>query len=405
MIRYLIFGLLLLICYESTAQSEKGILYGTIELKNRVSYQGQIRWDGQESLWTDIFDAPKGKHPMQNLLSKAEARRANRESGDFRYGFMQLWEDKSPQQNFAFRCYFGDVTRLDVLEEGELQVVLKNGDKVILQAGRGIKLSDDVQIYDQDLGWISVKLRNIRSIVFDSAPEGYNVRSGGLIYGIVMTTAGSFEGYITWDDDECMGNDIISGYQGDKKKDIQFKNIATLTAEGDGSRIVLRSGRSMFLNNHDDVSSRNHGIFVRNQDFGDIKINWENFISATFFDNSVPACSYQSFPQTTLLRGSVFTKDEQIYGGEMVYDLDEMYNIEFLNGRNNTFEYFIPFRKIAAIVPQNDKFSLVKLKSGKQLILGGNGDVNGYNHGIVLLQEGGTAEYIAWKDIKRIEFE
>lgn len=387
------------------AQPFQRLIYGEITLKNGSSYQGQIRWDNEEAMWENIFDAVKYEHPMQNLLPKDKPREGRSQPTDFRFDFMELWADKSPVNDFPFRCSFGDIASLTAEKDNIVLLTLKNGHSIKLKNKSG-DLKNDILIYDTTTGRLKLDFDDIRSIIFSSVPSDLKRSAGDPIYGKMLTTMGVFEGYITWDLEECLGKDLISGKHKGSKIDILFEDIQTLKAEKDGSLITLKSGRTLFLNDHDDVDSGNHGIAISSLTFGTLVVEWEKFISATF---SVPPASlhssYNNFSPPQLLKGIVQTTNNNEYVGQIVYDLDEVYNIEFLNGENNGFKYYIPFNGIARIEPQNDKFSIVYLKDGQQFLLGVHADVTAANHGLIVKPKDGKAKYIEWKDIKGIQFE
>jgi len=401
--RALILLLFCLIPRDLWSQMGYTMIYGRITLKNGATYQGHIRFDGEQALWEDIFDAPKYQHPSQHLLTKAEAKRVDAEE-DFSFGFMKLWEDKSPDQYFSFRCHFGDISRLDILKNELMLLTLKNGNKIRLKQGRRMDPDDDIRIYDNELGKLNLEVKNIQQIVFEASPRIAPEPMGYPVYGTILTTRGEYKGLITWDDDECLGKDVISGRDQGIKIDIEFKDIREITTHRDGSLITLASGRTVFLNKHDDVNKGNRGIMIHGQSFGKLKIDWQNFLSAHFTPSPSVLRGYNDFFEPKLLEGMVETQDGKMYKGQIIYDLDEIYNIEFLNGENNGFTYYIPFEFIKEIVPQNDKFSFVYLKTGERLVLGGTSDVNNTNHGLVVKLKGNHAEFITWDQINHITF-
>ena len=383
----------------------QGVIYGKVILKNGESYQGQLRWSNEEALWDDIFNASKNERPMGHLLSKEEARRIKRRTEEFKYGFMALWEDKNPNPNFAFRCYYGDIRKLTVQADNTVLLRLKNGKEISLRRNRGSDLDKKVTIFDPNKGQFKFGFDRIHAIAFQDTPASFNCPLGMPVYGKVSTTQGVFEGFITWDMEECLSKDKISGKQNGKNIDLKFRNIKTLKAQKDGSMITMRSGRVLFLNEHDDVSKGNHGIKVRGLYLGQVTIKWENFISVTFERPQLPPPAYDYFKTPELLEGAVLLNNGTRFRGQIIYDLDEIYNVEFLNGENGNYHYFIPFSYIQRIEPQNDKFSTVYLKEESQLLLGGNSDVNSANHGIIVIKPSGRAEYVEWKDIKSIDFD
>lgn len=387
------------------SQTSQGLIYGQITLKNGTKYQGQIRLGNQEALWDDVFNVPKHDRHPQKVLVSAKSRQSEDGADDFKLGFMELWEDKIPNSSFPFRCNFGDMVSLEVPSEDLILLTLKNGENVKLKNGRGGDLNKQILIFNNELGKLSLNFKDIQSIKFEATPIDYHSPLGDPVYAKILTTMGVFEGYITWDMEECLGKDLISGKQKGVKVDLEFADIAELKAQNDGSMIKLKSGQTIFLNDHDDVSKGNHGIMIRNLAFGKLILKWENFISARFLDPPVAPASYDDFAPPEMLRGTVDTKSGYHYEGQIIYDLDEIYDIEFLNGKNNGFEYYITFRALAKVEPQNDKFSMAFVKDGRQFLLGGSGDVDANNHGLILRLADERIKYIDWKDLKTVNFE
>ena len=85
-----------------------------------------------------------------------------------------------------------------------------------------------------------------------------------------------------------------------------------------------------------------------------------------------------------------------------MYDIDEFMDIEFLDGDNDDLKYMIPFRNIKSIQPKNYDYSIVKLRDGRELILGERQDVSDKNDGILILEKGRKKQYIRWEDVKVI---
>lgn len=355
-------------------------------------------------MWNNIFEAYKADPPYSNLLSREESEQLRSAGEDFKFGFMELWEDRNPGQGFIFRCYFGDIVMLEKKPKDRVLLKLKNGQTLSLKEDEG-DLDDDIVVVDQSIGTQRFDFSDIRSITFEKTPSKFRSVMGEPIYGKVLTSNGVYEGYITWDREECLGNDIITGKQKGQELDIRFKDIAEIMAERDGSKITLKSGKNLFLNDHDDVSSSNHGITVRGLPFGVIQLDWENFISVRFFDPKKPAASYSDFGGPKLLEATIRTNTGAKTNSQIVYDLDEIYDIEFLNGSNGGFSYFIPFSQVEKIEPQNDKFSAVTVRSGEQFVLGDSGDVNRRNNGIILKFSENSAKFLKWEQVKSLHFD
>lgn len=388
------------------AQTRVSLIYGDIQLKNGKTYTGHIRWnESGEATWDDIFNGSKYDLPIQTSLSKEEARNISSSNAGFRFDFMALWQDDKPEVNFSFKCNFGDIVSID-LKNREIAVVkLKNGQKIRLKTSASADLGAKKMIYEKSLGTLTLQWRDIQSIHFRPAPKDSKVFNGRPIYGEITTTAGIFKGYVSWDQDECLARDIISGYDKGVKVDLYFRDIREIKAENGGSMILLTSGKSIFLNNHDDVGKNNHGILIRDLAYGKVLIEWEKFISARFMPSPVGALSYDDFPPGRPITGTVFLKSGEKYHGRLIYDQDENLDIEFLDGENDGFTYYIPFREIDKIIPQNYKYSLIILRNGEQKMLGDHPDVTNTNNGVIVSSPNRSSQLIAWKDIKEIDID
>ena len=168
----------------------------------------------------------------------------------------------------------------------------------------------------------------------------------------------------------------------------------------------MKSGRELQLTNSNDVNSSNRGIVIKNEDIGKVLVEWSEFESLTFSDAPGSGPAYSDFPSPKLLEGEVKTFDENSYSGIIVYDIDEAYDYEILEGKDYNIEYNIPFRKIDRIVPKNYNYSLIYLKSGGDVLLGDLQDVCDRNDGVLVMKSKEDKEpiYIPWKKVKEIDF-
>ena len=100
----------------------------------------------------------------------------------------------------------------------------------------------------------------------------------------------------------------------------------------------------------------------------------------------------------------VQTVDGQSFKGQLIYDLDETWDIEVLDGKLKETKYYIPFYLVKSITPQNYNYSLVELTNGSSLMLGDEGDVNYGNNGILVWLSASKTRYVPWKKIKFVTF-
>jgi hypothetical protein len=104
------------------------------------------------------------------------------------------------------------------------------------------------------------------------------------------------------------------------------------------------------------------------------------------------------------LEGRVITKKGRTFKGSLAYDLDEVWDIEVLDGKLKDTKYFIPFYLIEEITPQNYNYSMVRLRDGTSLMLGDEGDVSSKNNGVLVWLSATKTKYVSWNDIKSITF-
>jgi len=161
-----------------------------------------------------------------------------------------------------------------------------------------------------------------------------------------------------------------------------------------------------FLRNSNDVNYQNRGIQVGIEDVGIVDLGWRDFESITFFHDGQSGMSYNDFKTPTGLKGTVRVIDDSNVSGMIVFDLDEAWEYEFLDAKDDNINYKIPFRYIKKISPKNYNYSRVELRSGKTLLLDDMRDVTEENAGVLIFERGSKEPvYIVWKKIEEITFE
>jgi hypothetical protein len=136
---------------------------------------------------------------------------------------------------------------------------------------------------------------------------------------------------------------------------------------------------------------------------GRVDVKWRDFKKVTFDSKAVDLkCSYDLFKTPDYIRGTVVTSDGQKISGQLIYDIDEFIDIEFLDGDDDDMKYMIPFRNIKSIRPKNYNYSVVTLKNGQELLLGERQDVSDKNDGILIMKNGRKKAYIRWEDVREI---
>jgi len=396
----------------SDAQPHAYFIYGTISTIDDKTYTGPIRWDDEEVFWTDFFNATKSENKYHEYLDE----------GDL-MSHIQKWfswdsdeEDENDKHEEIHKmtqsdlvhmwvCQFGDIRSLKITGRETVDLTLKNGSIFHLNGGSN-DLDTDIKIHDEKLGELTLKWDRINVVEFRDTPKLTN-SWGDPLYGTVHTTKGDFTGFIQWDHDERLSTDKLDGHTEDGEISVDFGNIKSIAKNESGSKITLKSGRSVDLHGSNDVNKENRGIIVTIGELGRVDIPWSNFEKVDFEDVSnwlLPPYSYFKNPQ--LLSGKVFTNDGKSFTGTFAYDLDEEYDFEMIQGKDEDLEYSVILRHIGKIVPKNFSYSQIILKNGQKLLIGDSHDVSDTNSGVLVFESGKDGPtHIKWENVKEVVFD
>jgi hypothetical protein len=388
------------------AQEYRGFLYGTVTLKNNKSYTGQMRWDENAGAWDDLFEAYKNEPQLQEKIEIQGYETNETNSGEvFELSFMKLWENKDNKSRFAFKCQFGHIDKItDLIDDKYATLLFKNGERLKVRR-RGNDVGEDIIIYHKSLGKLELDWEDIKEIDFSAAPKEFKNYNGSKIYGKALAVDGPVEGFVVWDfDEEAFDKDIINGYHQKVEYDIEFANISSLKPEKEGAILTLKNNDELFVGNSSDVNQDNDGIFIKTEKRGMINLSWPNLIKIDFTKPTFPAKDYETYSAPEPLLGRIETKDGETFQGNLAYDLDELWDIEILDGQSKGARYYIPFYLIKSISPQNYNYSLVELNDGTSLMLGEEGDVSSKNNGVLVWLSESKTKYVPWKNIKSLTF-
>jgi hypothetical protein len=392
------------IAFNSTAQ-DQGFIYGKITTIDNETYTGQLRWGKEEAFWADQFNGTKGENEAYDYLSRDDRNRLrDRERNNGWRSFNTNWNSRrSYDVTHEFRIRFGNISKLEINRRSEVELTLRNGETIFIEDGSN-DFGGQIVIMDAELGKMSFKWSRIDNIEFMATPSSLEAKLGDPLYGTVTTYAGEFTGYVQWDHDERISTDILDGESRDGNLDIEFGNIKSIERDRSGATVITKSGRELYMRGTNDVNSGNRGIIV-NTDFGRVDIPWREFKKVEFSETTGPALSYNDFDSPKKVSGTVLTMKGESISGSLIYDLDEEYDFEMIQGDDDDIEYFIPLKYISKIIPKNYDNSTIVLKSGKEITLGGSRDVSEDNDGVVVLKgSGNDSQYIFWEDIKEITF-
>jgi len=402
----------------ASAQDEH-FLYGRITMVDSKIYEGPIRWGKEEVYWTDIFNAAKIRNENLRYLSSEQRddlddRHYYRDHDNWnhwsRWADNFRWEsdgDRSDKEyTHQFACQFGEIKTIKPQGSKWLDVVLQNGMKLELSGEGYNDVGLDIKVIDREMGEMEIYWNRIEKVEFINTPSKLANRFGKPLYGTVESFGEKFTGYIQWDHDERLSVDKLDGDSEDGDLSIEFDKIASITRMGSRCRVQLKSGREIYLEGSNDVNRENRGVIVMSKDMAAIDIPWSEFDNITF-DEKAPSAlvSYDQFKIQKELSATVKTFGGESYSGRLVFDLDEEFDFELLQGKQRDYEYTTPFRNIKRIKTYDDTRCEVELKNGNKLLLADGQDVNEKNQGVLVFVNGKVdPQYVPWDKVSEIEF-
>jgi len=391
-------------CTDAVAAND-GFIYGKITTRSGETYTGTMRWGKQECFWDDLFNATKKDNPWKKYASEDIYRDAY-ESKDNKYKLKVLgitvYNSIGFSGNHMFISRFGDIQCIKNKRRRYSTIVMKNGTEYDV-SGYG-DVGEKIQMLDENLGKIKISWDEIKEIEF--MPTSKNAKVPGYrLQGKLKTDEMEFEGYIMWDAEECLSSDILDGETDDGDMEIEFGNIRSIKRMSSrGCRVTLKDGRKFELRGTNDVNDENRGIYVWDDRYGKIEVQWDEFDEVIYEEKDDSGKPYDAYKPAQKLHGSVETIDNDVYQGEIVFDFDESEDFEILNGMLDEMEFNIPFSMIASITPRGRHSSTVELVNGLKLRLEDAQDVSAKNDGILVFQDKKKPKYVAWEDVEKITF-
>lgn len=399
--------------YSAKCDSNVGFIYGKVTTFLGETYTGQIRWGKEEAFWTDRFNAAKVYNDNIDYLSDEEIMQLKKEKKGL-YGNNKDYMDSHKLRNdkseytfiHQFACQFGEIKKINLISWQKAQLEMKDGTRVTVSSNNDTfnDMNSQITIFDNnngktELGWIEID-----NIEFIQTPRIFKSNIGEPLYGTVYTTQGQFTGFIQWDKDERVTTDELNGETEKGKFRADFKDIKSIQIHRSGSWVTMKDGLRHYVFGTNDVNSENRGITVTNYEIGRMTIDWTEFEKVEF-GRTQEVKAYQKFAMPKKIRGKVTTKDGKSVIGVIVFDLDEAYDFEMLNGESDKVTFEIPFRNIKKITPKDERNSKVELKNKKEIHLQDSQDVTFRNEGLLVFdQQNAQPVYISWREVEEVVF-
>lgn len=387
---------------------DQGFIYGKVSTIDGYIYEGAIRWDDEEVYWSEMFNAAKDENKNLRFLSANERDYletvSNERNSDSYWGISWEWNEGKNDFVHQFAVPFGAISSIVPTSRNKVRLTLRNGENVRLDGSGYNDIGADVQVADSELGFITLDWDRIEKIEFSETPRKLKNKFGNPLSGTVDTRFGTFRGLIQWDHDERIGSDKLDGDNSNGEVSISFDKLKSIERKGSRTSLVtLKSGRELELRGSNDVNDENRGVIVTNTRLGQIDLDWMDFGKVEFDKQPDSGPAYNDFANIRKLKGEVLTTEGTSHKGQLIFDLDEEYDVEVLQGKDDDAEYIIPFRNITRITPKNWEYSTIEIGGGREILLGESQDVSDKNQGVIVFEEGEKV-YIPWNKVKQISF-
>lgn len=395
----------LIVLQELNAQDVQGYLYGKVTTIDRKVYQGRLRWGSEEAFWHNYFNAAKtGDDKHQEFRERSGKKDFDWENFD--WDFKSIWADNF-SSGHQFVCQFGDIKSIENVRRSYVDLTLKNGVMYHLNGQGYNDIGAEIQVFDDELGRIDIDWDRIDKVEFMATPKNLNIRESAPLFGKVETLRkGTFVGYIQWDHDERVGDDKLDGDIDGDDVSFAFNQIRSIARYRNGSQVELKSGRKLFLTGSNDVNSENRGIIVDVPGMGRVDIPWKYFEQVTFENPIQSGPAYNTYSSPKGLYGKVITLRNDEIKGKIIFDLDEEWELETLDAKDDDVEYVVTLRHVKRIIPRNYAYSQVELRNGEMLLLGDGRDVDSHNDGLLIFgSREDKGRYVKWEDIAEIVFD
>lgn len=394
-------------------------IYGHVLTTAGERLEGFLRWDRNETHWSDLLDG-------RAFISKEHALEAERLDEELRRrralersvslpGLRITWDedDTAPLEATPAAVRFGHVRALEprdrrallTLESGE-QVELASSSSDLGRSFRGLVVersaSDEVELEWEDVARVD----------FVPAPEGARPVSQRL-HGTLRTRAGSsWTGFVAWSLDESLTSDELDGEGPDgEMRTIAFGDVASIMrASRRSARVRLRGGDEQVLEDSNDVGSDIPGIEITDPSFGRIIVGWDAFASLDFHPATEPGVAKDHYAGGAPLRGTVVAEDGRSLRGHIRWDNDEASTWEMLEAVLHA-ERGVRVAVETALVRSIERAAesvRVTLRDGRTFELSGTEDledVGEANRGVFVTTDEGETVLVRWRELRSVTLE
>lgn len=203
------------------------------------------------------------------------------------------------------------------------------------------------------------------------------------IFGIGFTLPG---------DEVSIGSSAQSG--------IRFGHMSALEVMGSSRlRVLLKSGEEVVFDGGGDVGSSADPILVEDRLGGQVELRWRDIQVVDFMAPPARASHWGS-----RLHGTLRTRGGDEFTGYVVWDMDELFSTDVLDGDEANRDREIPFGQIRTLARESSSATRVYLLGGGELVLRGSNDVNSSNRDIMVADPALGEVRVDWDAFDRVDF-
>jgi hypothetical protein len=368
-------------------------IWGRVETVTGQAYEGFVRWDRNEGSWADVLDGskPVRRSHYRLWIEAVEGEEVERIRTVELMGFRISWEESDPDfPSWASAgIRFGHLRELRVRGDDAALLILKTGQELELASsssdlGGGMR---ELVVEDPEQGIVDLAWGDVDRIVFGLVSEAPRAAARRL-HGTAEDRWGNrYTGYVSWDRDEILTSDVLDGEDGGRDREIPFEQIAAIERGWGGARVTLVNGEEVVLDGSNDVGRGNRGVQISDPGIGVVHIPWDEFETIRFHEPD-REWTYDDFDGVRRLQGTVRTRGGRTHTGAILWDADEEWSWEMLNGSFRDVEFDVEFGLIDRVERVSSHGARVTLRDGRVLELEDSNDVSEDNKGIFVAPGG-----------------
>ncbi len=305
------------------------------------------------------------------------------------------------------RSDFGDLQQVRVTGGNDAVLTLRDGTEIEV-GGYANDVSATVTVFDAKPGRVEVPWKKIETVTFSATPADADPGSFRL-HGTVSTSEGDFVGY------HPVGQRGVPEHgQARRRHQRRGSGSASRWARSDPSSDVIGGARWWSSRTGPRWSFRapttSMTIFVGSTSRMPVSAGsrWIG-TSSSGSSSTIPAQAGLPTPSMQLPHtssGTVTSHNGDWRTGELVFDLDEEWSWEMLDGRLGRDRLHGAVRHGGIHRAGGRSGCTVRLRNGIELELEDSHDVDDDNSGVVVIPTGaGEPGHVPWREIAEIEFE